>query len=253
MSSHSGPAGWWTLNRKEGKTHVAKKGIVQTGLVLNLDPANADSYPGTGTTWTDLTTNAYSSTLTNGPSYSSTFGGIITVDGIDDCVVTPAISGTGNSSFSQSYCVWVRPNGTAGNILSMSNSNPQTNWNMPPIAASSSRFRGKFWSNSYLNATSTYTNGVWYYVCLVFSYNATQANAYQRLYVNGVQEAEQTNVVYSASGSNNFIFFGQQNPGADNTGMFTGSYGPIQIYTNKALSDAEIKQNFNALRRRFNV
>lgn len=253
MSSHSGPAKWWTVNRKEGREHIAKKGIVQTGLVLNLDPATPTSYSGAGTTFTDLTSNAYSCTLTNGPSYSTSSSGIITLDGIDDYILTPQINGTGTSSYSQSYCVWVRPNGTAGNILSMSSSNPQGSWNMPPIAATSSRFRGKFWSNSYLNALSTYTNGVWYHLCLVFSYNATQANAYQRFYVNGVQQAQQTNITYSASGGNNFIFFGQQNPGADNTGMFKGDYGPIHIYTNKALSDNEVRQNFNAHRRRFGI
>jgi hypothetical protein len=135
----------------------------------------------------------------------------------------------------------------------MSGSNPQGGWNMPPITASASKFRGKFWSNSYLNANNTYTNGTWYYVCLIFYYEATQANRYQRLYVNGILEAEQTDITYSSRGADNFIFFGQQNPGADNTGMFAGDYGPIQIYTNKALSAAEIQQNFNAHRERYGI
>ena len=253
MSVFSGPADWWTDGTNIGRTHIATKGIVQSGLVLNLDAGVSTSYSGSGTTFTDLTTNAYNCTLTNGATYSSTSGGIITVDGVDDYILTPQITGTGTSTYSQSYCVWVRPNGTAGNILSMSSTNPSGSWNMPPMAASSSKFRGRFWSNSILEASSTYTNDVWYYFCMIFYYDATTANAYQRLYVNGIQQAEQTNITYGASGSDNFIFFGQQNPGADNTGMFTGSFGPIQIYTNKALSQAEIRQNFNALRSRFGI
>jgi hypothetical protein len=227
--------------------------IITDGLVLCLDAANTKSYPGSGTTFTDLSGRGNNGTLTNGASFSSSFGGIITTDGIDDFILTPQITGTGSGTLSQSYCLWVRPNDTDGNIMSMSSGNPQSSWNMPPIAASSSKFRGKFWSNNYLNALSTYTNGVWYYLSLVFSYNATQANAFQRFYVNGVLQAEQTNITYSSSGVNNFIFFGQQNPGADNTGMFAGSYGSIQIYTGKALTQAEILQNFNTLRGRYGI
>jgi len=44
-------------------------GIVKNGLILNLDASNTSSYPGTGTTWTDLTGNA-SGTIYNGGSYS---------------------------------------------------------------------------------------------------------------------------------------------------------------------------------------
>ncbi|MGA1050053.1 MAG: LamG domain-containing protein, partial [Minisyncoccia bacterium] len=227
--------------------------IVQDGLVLHLDAGNPASYTGTGTTWTDLSGNNNNGTLVNGPTYNSANGGSLVVDGVDDYIITTRLSNTGNSNSSQSYCLWVKPDDTNGNILSMSSSNPQGSWNMPPIAASSSRFRGKFWSNQYLNATSTYVNSQWYYVCLIFSYNSVTANAYQRLYVNGDLNSEQTNITYSASGSNNFLFFGQQNPGADNAGMFKGSYGSIQIYTNKALTAEEVQQNFNATKGRFGL
>jgi prepilin-type N-terminal cleavage/methylation domain-containing protein len=227
--------------------------IVTNGLVLHLDAGNTASYPGTGTTWTDLSGNSNNGTLVNGPTYNSANGGSLVFDGVDDYVVTTPISNTGNGGASQSYCLWIRPNDDNGNILSMSQSNPQGGWNMPPIAVSGSRFRGKFWSNQYLNAASTYTNSQWYYVCLIFSYNSVTANAYQRLYVNGNLNSEQTNIIYSASGSNNSLFFGQQNPGADNTGMFAGSYGSIQIYMNKALTTEEIQQNYNATKDRFGL
>jgi hypothetical protein len=60
-------------------------GIVTNGLVLNLDAAKTDSYPGTGTTWRDISGNNNNGTLTNGP----TFSGIgkqasIVFDGVDD-------------------------------------------------------------------------------------------------------------------------------------------------------------------------
>ena len=45
--------------------------ISNDGLVLCLDAANFKSYPGTGTTWTDLSGLGNNGTLTNGPTYSS--------------------------------------------------------------------------------------------------------------------------------------------------------------------------------------
>ena len=249
MSVYAGPADWWTDGTGSGRTHIATKGIVQSGLVLNLDAGVSSSYPGSGTTWSDLSGNDKNCTLVNGPTFSNN---TIVLSGSTDYVATPQLPGTGNTTQSQSYCVWVKPASTSGNILSMSSISPQGNWNMPPIAATGTTFRGKFWSNNYLTS-GTYVIGNWYYLCLVFNYDTVLANTYQRLYVNGVQVAEQTSITYGASGSDNYVFFGQTNPGADNTGMFTGSYGPIQIYTNKALSATEIKQNFNALRGRFGI
>ena len=43
--------------------------IVTDGLVLSVDAANKKSYPGSGTTWYDLSGNAINGTLTNGPTF----------------------------------------------------------------------------------------------------------------------------------------------------------------------------------------
>lgn len=53
-------------------------------LVLHLDAGNILSYPGTGTTWTDLSGRGNNGTLINGPTYSSANGGIISFDGVND-------------------------------------------------------------------------------------------------------------------------------------------------------------------------
>ena len=60
--------------------------IVTDGLVLALDAANAKSYPGSGTTWSDLSGNRNTGTLTNGPTFNSGNGGGIVFDGVDDYV-----------------------------------------------------------------------------------------------------------------------------------------------------------------------
>ena len=48
--------------------------IVTDGLVLCLDAASKRSYPGTGTTWTDLK-GGNNGTLTNGPTFDTGNGG----------------------------------------------------------------------------------------------------------------------------------------------------------------------------------
>jgi len=55
-------------------------------LILNLDAGMVSSYPGAGTTWTDLSSNGYIGTLTNGPTFNTTKGGCIVFDGSNDCV-----------------------------------------------------------------------------------------------------------------------------------------------------------------------
>tara|TARA_R110000787_G_C13227149_1_gene426825 strand:- start:4 stop:711 length:708 start_codon:yes stop_codon:yes gene_type:complete len=60
--------------------------IVTDGLVLCLDAANKKSYSGSGTTWTDRSGNGNNGTLVNGPTFDSGNGGSIDFDGVDDNV-----------------------------------------------------------------------------------------------------------------------------------------------------------------------
>ena len=220
--------------------------LVTQNLLVHLDAGSSDSYSGSGTTWTDLQGN-YNGTLINGASYDSNDDGSIVTDGSNDYIRLNQVAGTGTSTQSMTYEVWVNPSDNNGNIMSMSRHNPQNGWNMPPIAASGGKFRGKIWSNNYLYS-STFTQGNWYQVVLVFNYQ----NSSQTLYVNGTSVASQGSISYGASGYNNYLFLGQANPGADNTGHFGGKYGIFRIY-NKALTTSEIQQNFNINRTRYNI
>jgi hypothetical protein len=68
--------------------------VVTDGLVLALDAADTNSYPGSGTTWNDLSGNGNTGTLTNGPTYSSDNGGSIVFDGTNDYV--PLVNNLGD-------------------------------------------------------------------------------------------------------------------------------------------------------------
>ena len=51
--------------------------VVRDGLVLYLDAANPKSYPGSGTTWYDLSGNSKNGALTNGPTYNLLNNGVL--------------------------------------------------------------------------------------------------------------------------------------------------------------------------------
>ena len=97
--------------------------VVGSNLILNLDAANTKSYPGSGTTWTDLTRLGNNGTLTNGPTFTSSNGGAIVFDGTNDWVNSTSISSqfTGDMTAEAWIYVksapsdWVRIVGTGGN------------------------------------------------------------------------------------------------------------------------------------------
>jgi hypothetical protein len=129
----------------------------------------------------------------------------------------------------------------------MSSTNPSGLWNEPPIRAFGQQYQGHIYSNPYI--VSAYNLSTWYYLTLVFDYAAGA----QYFYVNGVSAGSNTGITYGSSGTSNYLFLGQANPGANNTGMFTGRIGAFHTYTNKALTAAEVLQNFNALRTRYGL
>ena len=59
--------------------------IVTDGLVFYVDAGNSNSYPGSGTTWSDLI-GSNDGALTNGPTFDSANGGSIVFDGTNDYV-----------------------------------------------------------------------------------------------------------------------------------------------------------------------
>jgi len=90
--------------------------IVTSGLVLCLDAANKRSYPGTGTTWTDLSGNSNNGTLINGPTFNAGNQGGIVFDGTNDYISIGSqnIVGTGTSPFSVELCIYNTKNWGVG-------------------------------------------------------------------------------------------------------------------------------------------
>jgi hypothetical protein len=70
---YSGVEPTWAAQTNSGRTHIATKGVDQTGLVLNLDAGVSSSYSGIGTSWTDLSSNNNSGELSIKDSFYKTY------------------------------------------------------------------------------------------------------------------------------------------------------------------------------------
>jgi len=236
--------------------------IVRSGLILCLDAANVKSYPGTGTTWTDLSGNGRNGTLTNGPTYSSLNNGSIVFDGTNDYSSIPSpspLSGTqlfsyeiwvNFTSITGNYggfnkCAWLFAGGTGSGsgqiefgVLSANNTS------FTPNTIFVGRGGGGTTGSLTVNVSSLMSNEKWYQIVLVRS-----ASNAQTLYLN-------SSLIGTGNVSNSFTDgqtdFGALHGQASYTGYLNGKIGNIKIY-NRALTAAEVSQNFNAVRGRYDI
>ena len=221
--------------------------IVTNGLVLCLDAGNSRSYPGSGTTWTDLSGLSNTGTLTNGPTYSSSNGGSIVFDGVDDYVdlgnpsSLSAIGGTTNITASGwAYYTAYGGGGQSYSVITVKGS-PWT-WLLENL---SSTFRFRITAGgSDVNVadTSTHALNTWYNV--VGTYDGSN----MKIYVNGVLKntAAQTGTLATNTETAKIGTWQGTNYN------LTGRVSNVSIY-NRALTAAEIKQNYNALKGRFGL
>ena len=80
--------------------------LVTDGLILCYDPANTKSFVSGSTSLFDLTSNKYNATLTNGPVYSGTAMGSISLDLTDDKIDFPRLIDSTDGTIS----IWFRNN-----------------------------------------------------------------------------------------------------------------------------------------------
>jgi len=215
--------------------------VVTTGLQLYLDAGNASSYPGSGTTWTDLSGNSRTGTLTNGPTYSGTNGGSIVFDGSNDYVqCTGSLTVT-----AATFVTWIKRNGSQGQYdgILFSRGTNTTGMNFY-----TSNQLGYHWNDS--SSTYNWSSGLtipdatW---CMIaISVTSTAATAYL-CQTSGTTTA--TNTVNHSSSVLNDIKLAVDDAAAR---YFNGNIAIAQLY-NIALSAGEVSQNFEADRARFGV
>lgn len=215
--------------------------VVTTGLQLYLDAGNASSYPGSGTTWTDLSGNNLTGTLTNGPTYSATNGGSIVFDGSNDyvqCLGSLTVTAA-------TFVTWIKRNGSQGQYdgILFSRGTNTTGMNFQ-----TSNQLGYHWNdagNTYnWQSGLTIPDATW---CMIaVSVTSTAATAYL-CQTGGTTTA--TNTVNHASSLLNDIKIAQDDAG---NRFFNGNIAIAQLY-NIALSAGQVSTNFEADRARFGV
>jgi hypothetical protein len=113
-------------NAQKTRFGLTAETIVTSGLTINLDAGNVISYPGSGTSWYDISGSACDGTLNNGIIYSSLSGGTMILDGIDDSVSTKNLQITsGQAESNITYEYWVEPQDVIYNGYTESTSGTQ--------------------------------------------------------------------------------------------------------------------------------
>ena len=213
--------------------------IVRDGLVLYLDAANIKSYPGTGTSVLDLSTNLNNSVLTNGASYNSANNGYFNFDGSNDCIV---VNSNANILSKTSYTkiAWFYPTSfsTGNNIISGGNSGQHAFW----LGGTDKLRAGHNSQWSTVVSNTTLVLNTWYFGAVTFNTSTGWV-----LYLNGNQES--TNGSLTTFTGNQEILIGAFSTGSN---VFTGRIASGLVY-NRVLTGAEIKQNFNATRGRYGI
>jgi hypothetical protein len=211
--------------------------VVTDGLVLALDAGNTKSYPGSGTSWSDLSGNSNTGTLTNGPTYSSDNGGSIVFDGTNDYVTTGDMFDP-NSNFTFSSWVNLDAFGTPRTIISKQNQAGSIQ-----IRINGTDNDVEIVDNNIVNV-GTFSNftlslSTWYNIVVTRS-----SNTYS-LYVDGVYKSDFT--------STNVYDYAAQTIGKNfsiATEYWDGKISIIHCY-DRALTASEIQQNYNALKGRY--
>jgi len=211
--------------------------IVSSGLVLALDAGNPKSYPGSGTTWTDLSGNGNTGTLTNGPTYSTANGGSLVFDGVDDKVSTNY-----KPSGARSYFIWVKYNSlTHPSGYQLTGTQEGNAYTYIGIENGGGVYYYAGTSSTGGNIGNPVTVNTW--VSLGFVLNADGSRI---VYKNGVN-------IHSNTGGLGGTATAEFSVGCINNNYHVnGNITQVQIY-NRALTAAEVSQNFNATRGRFGI
>jgi len=227
--------------------------ISSDGLVLSLDAGNVKSYPGSGTTWTDLSGRGNTGTLTNGPTYSSTNGGSIVFDGVDDytSISNNSLLSFGTNSFTINLWITRTTTNSFNPIITTYNnySGGYSTYFYAGIYSASNVYDTGFTiltsGGSHITTLSAIpiTNNEWINV------SVTRSGDNITLYRNGS--------FYSTASSSGNDWSGTGRPtliggGVAGTTPLNGNISQVSAY-NRALSATEIQQNFNALRARFGI
>jgi hypothetical protein len=231
--------------------------IVEDGLVFALDAASERSYPGSGAAWYDLSNDKNTGTLYNGVSYSTTDGGTMSFDGSDDYMQSDVSTTSldGDPSFSADMFVKRRTGTNVGSndgfwgIGGVNQGNGISGW-----TPTTNLINLDVYDSTRLATSVYYPENEWIHICWTKNGAGTETTNV-KCYINGVSTS--LTKTRNATRTNQF--------NTSTTGVclgrissnYSGFYSPIDVATYKiydrALTAAEVLQNYNAIRSRFGL
>jgi hypothetical protein len=215
--------------------------IVTSGLILCLDAADRNSYVSGSTTWRDLSSSSNNGTLTNGPTFDTTNGGRIYLDGTNDYI---ALNSSIASSSPFTLDFWYYPTRVNSSYDQIYSSPDNTDLQLFFHAVSKTLTTSI--ENVEIATSFTLSAGninQWYNI--VWTYNYVNRFVYVN---NSVVQSNADTTAYTNNSAT--VAIGSLPAG---TNYFLQGYlGSAKIY-NRALSATEVLQNYNSTKTRFGL
>jgi hypothetical protein len=221
--------------------------IVTDGLVLALDAGNAKSYPGSGTTWTDLSGNGRNFVIYGSPTFNSsgyfTFANNQTTQYMMRFPFeTPTVDVT--------YSCWFRSNFTSANQTPFTYSVNGNNEML--FFINSSTQLAPHPKGVSVSVNTTNMQNIW----VNFSWTRVTSTGRNAFYRDGQYLGEYIASAGTSITSGGHMIIGQEadtaGGGFDANQNLDGDFARLDVY-NRALTPQEIQQNFNATRSRFSI
>ena len=251
---------WFATQTDKMVFDMDYEAIVTNGLVLNVDAGFTPSYPTTGTTWYDVSSNGYNGALTNGPAFSSANNGSISLDGVDDYVNIGNQANLQMGTGDFTVCLWIKINNPPISSLNI------LIWSKNAPAAAAGYGIGFFYgggnSNKLLWGTANGSTaveilsqnafpellGAWGHIVMVRQNGSTNNGCF---YINNQYQPIASSATMINVNTNTDMVIGNT---SDRYGSYwtKGNYAIAQIY-NRALSASEVSQNYNAQKSRFGL
>tara|TARA_R110000851_G_scaffold200424_1_gene351678 strand:+ start:182 stop:868 length:687 start_codon:yes stop_codon:yes gene_type:complete len=221
--------------------------IVDDGLVFAYDAGSERCYSGSGTSATNITSQAFPGTLTNGVGFSSSNGGYWEFDGTDDYININSqyIIGASQGTIS----AWINlaaANVNHAGILCCQTGPAWANMRLVLNVSTPNKIRLAISDGTSSTFDSCKTNSAlsystWYHITA--TYNGSSA----KIYINGVLDETFTTTITPGTFTPNATMIGSQNY---SNRYFNGEISTLFTY-NTALTAAQVLQNYNAQKSRF--
>jgi len=216
----------------------------QSGLVLHIDPSNPRCYPGSGSTLFDLSGGGNNGTLTNGASViTNRAGRALDFDGTDDFVVVGLPFGPASSGL-KAISLWCYLRSSSTGYLV---ANYDASSNGFSVLQNSDRTIGIARTGTTNNVQTVASIALLSWTHLFVEINATGV-----VWING-KEAARGAMLSELTSTNAVRISGRWvNPNSNSAVLLNAQLDDVRFY-NRALSDSEILNNFNATRGRYGI